>query len=257
MIRRSDYAPRAATAIIIPARMASTRLPNKPLADIGGKSMILRVWEQAKASDVGSVIVATADKAIAKVIEAAGGETVMTPSDLPSGSDRIAAALRKFDAEGRYNTIVNLQGDMPLISPDVISACLDPLKEPAVDISTVVAKITDEAELTDPNAVKAMTEFAPGRDIARVSDFCRLLPENHRGPAYHHIGIYGYRRTALETFVKLPVGKRERLHSLEQLRALDAGMRIDAVCVDTVPIGVDTPADLETVRRLHMASDKT
>jgi 3-deoxy-manno-octulosonate cytidylyltransferase (CMP-KDO synthetase) len=245
------------TAIVIPARLASTRLPNKPLVDIVGLPMIVRVWQQAKKADIGKVIVATADAEIADVITAAGGRAVMTNPDLPSGSDRIAQALGKIDPKGKFVTIINLQGDMPTIEPEVIATCLEPLLEPAVDISTLVVKSDDDDEKADPNAVKAILEMASDGKTARAINFCRLLPKGHQGAHFHHIGVYAYRRTALETFIKLPVSAREQRDSLEQLRALDAGMRIDAALVDTFPLGVDTPADLERVRALLIKPDKS
>lgn len=249
MSDQPHYGPsRHDTAIVIPARLASTRLPDKPLADIAGEPMIARVWARAQAADIGAVLVATPDRRIAEVIEARGGQIVMTDPDLPSGSDRVQAALAKADREGIFTTVVNLQGDMPTITADMIKACLEPLVEPAVDIATLVVESEDEAEKTDPNAVKADIEIEDGRQIGRARNFSRALPEGHTGPHYHHIGIYAYRRTALETFVKLPPSIRERRESLEQLRALDARMRIDAALVDSFPVGVDTPADLERVR---------
>jgi len=227
------------------------------LVDIEGVPMIVRVWNQAKQADLGTVIVASADREIADAIEAAGGEVVMTDADLPSGSDRIAQALAKIDPQGKFTTVINLQGDMPTIAPEVIAACLTPLSQPAVDISTLVVESDDDDEKADPNAVKAILKLAPGGKTARAIDFCRLLPEDHTGAHYHHIGIYAYRRTALETFIKLPVSAREKTESLEQLRALDAGMRIDAALVDTFPLGVDTPADLERVRAMLKAPEKS
>ena len=219
--------------------------------------MIVRVWNQAKQADIGTVIVASADREIADVITVAGGKAVMTDADLPSGSDRIAQALAKIDPQVKYTTVINLQGDMPTINPDAITACLAPLSDPAVDISTLVVESDDDDEKADPNAVKAILKLAPGGKTARALNFCRRLPVDHTGSHYHHIGIYAYRRTALETFVKLPVSAREKAESLEQLRALDAGMRIDAALVDTFPLGVDTPADLERVRALLKQSKKS
>jgi 3-deoxy-manno-octulosonate cytidylyltransferase (CMP-KDO synthetase) len=245
----------SATAIVvIPARLASTRLPNKPLADIHGRPMIVRVWERAVAAGIGPVLVACAEEAIAEAVRAAGGEAVLTDPDLPSGSDRVAAALRAFDPAGRYDAVVNVQGDLPAIDPAVIRAVLLPLSDPAVDIATVAAEIVDPDERTNPNVVKAV--FVPaamdGRGIAagRALYFTRATAPSGEGPLFHHIGIYAYRRAALERFVALPPGVLEQRERLEQLRALEAGMRIDVAVVRTVPLGVDAPADLERARSL-------
>jgi 3-deoxy-manno-octulosonate cytidylyltransferase (CMP-KDO synthetase) len=235
-------------AILIPARLASVRLPDKPLLKIAGRPMIVHVWEHAVAAGLGAVIVACADQVIADVITEAGGEAVLTEPALPSGSDRIAQALAMRDPERRYDTVINLQGDMPAIDPAAIGRVLAPLADPAVDIATLVVPIHDEAERNDPNVVKALVEFAPGKTIARAEDFTRLLTADHKAAPYHHVGIYAYRRSALETFVKLPPSRRELDEKLEQLRALDAGMRIDAALIDLSPVGVDTPADLEQAR---------
>ena len=240
--------------VVIPARLASTRLPNKPLADIHGRPMIVRVWERAVAAGIGPVLVACAEEAIAEAVRRAGGEAVLTDPDLPSGSDRVAAALRKYDPARRYDAIVNVQGDLPAIDPAVIRTVLLPLSDPAVDIATVAAEIVDPEERTNPNVVKAVfvPAAADGRGITagRALYFTRATAPSGDGPLFHHIGIYAYRRAALERFVALPPGVLEQRERLEQLRALEAGMRIDVAVVRTVPLGVDAPADLERARSL-------
>jgi len=237
-------------AIVIPTRMASTRLPGKPLADIAGEPMIVHVWRRAIAARCGTVVVAACERETARAIEAVGGLVCQTPRDLPSGSDRVAAALAALDPERRFETVINLQGDLPTMPPDLIRRSLDPLADPAVDIATLAVEVDDEAEKADPNVVKVIGEFDRETGLGRARDFARLLPEGHIGPHFHHVGLYAYRRSVLETFVKLPPSRREQDARLEQLRALDAGMRIDVALVDTVPLGVDTPADLERARAL-------
>ena len=234
--------------ILIPARMGSTRFPAKVLADIAGVPMIVQVWRRAKEAKVGRVVVAAAEPVIVAAIEAAGGEAVLTAPDHPSGSDRIHEALQKIDPTGNYDAIVNVQGDLPTIEPAVISAAIMPLKDPAVDIATIGSVIAIDKEMTDPNVVKAVAGIPPGKNIGRALYFTRATAPSGIGPLYHHIGIYAYRRPALERFVALPPGVLEKREKLEQLRALEAGMRIDLVLVDTVPLGVDTPADLVRAR---------
>jgi 3-deoxy-manno-octulosonate cytidylyltransferase (CMP-KDO synthetase) len=234
--------------ILIPARMGSTRFPGKVLADIAGVPMIVQVWRRAKEAKVGRVVVAAAEPVIVAAIEAAGGEAVLTDPDHPSGSDRIHEALQKIDPTGNYDAIVNVQGDLPTIEPAVISAAIMPLKDPAVDIATIGSVVAIDKEMTDPNVVKAVAGIPPGKNIGRALYFTRATAPSGIGPLYHHIGIYAYRRPALERFVALPPGVLEKREKLEQLRALEAGMRIDLVLVDTVPLGVDTPADLVRAR---------
>ena len=234
--------------ILIPARMGSTRFPDKVLADIAGVPMIVQVWRRAKEAKVGRVVVAAAEPVIVAAIEAAGGEAVLTDPDHPSGSDRIHEALQKIDPTGNYDAIVNVQGDLPTIEPAVISAAIMPLKDPAVDIATIGSVIAIDEEMTDPNVVKAVAGIPPGKNIGRALYFTRATAPSGIGPLYHHIGIYAYRRPALERFVALPPGVLEKREKLEQLRALEAGMRIDLVLVDTIPLGVDTPADLVRAR---------
>ena len=234
--------------IIIPARMASTRLPGKPLADIGGVPMIVQVQRRAQAAGIGEAVVATDSEAIAAAVEKAGGRAVMTRADHASGSDRIFEALMALDPERRIKFVVNVQGDLPTVDPADIRAALGPLADPGVDIATLAAEIADPAERSNPNVVKAIgTVVAPGR--LRATTFTRANAAGP-GPHYHHIGLYAYRRDALERFVALPPSANEQRERLEQLRALDAGMRIDVVVVKSVPLGVDTPEDLAKARAM-------
>ncbi len=233
--------------ILIPARMASTRLPGKPLADICGKPMIVHVMERSLASGIGPVVVATDSAEISDVVTAAGGACVMTRSDHASGSDRIHEALGTFDPDGRHDVVVNVQGDLPQIDPRLLVDVMNPFEAPEVDIATLAAEIVREEEKTNPNVVKAVgTPVAANR--LRALYFTRATAPSGDGPLYHHIGLYAFRRAALERFVTLPPGTLEQRERLEQLRALEAGMRIDVELVDTVPFGVDAPEDLEQVR---------
>lgn len=236
------------TLVLIPARMAATRLPGKPLLDIAGLPMIVHVLRRAEEARIGRVAVATDTQQIADVVKAHGGEAVMTHADHPSGSDRIYEALGRLDPEGRADIVVNLQGDFPTIRTDNIAAVLGPLADPAVDIATLAAEIHSEEESANPNVVKVVGSPL-GNDRLRALYFTRATAPHGEGPRYHHIGLYAYRRAALERFVALPPSTLERQEKLEQLRALEAGMRIDVTVVDTVPRGVDTPPDLETARR--------
>lgn len=232
--------------IIIPARMASTRLPDKPMALVGGLPMIVQVMKRAQAASIGRVVVACDSEEIAKVIEKAGGEAILTAADLPSGSDRIFQALTKIDTENKYDIIINVQGDMPCIDPKIIGQVFAVLENPEVDIATLAAIITDEKEKTDLAVVKiALTEQR------RALYFSRATIPHGEGVLYHHIGIYAYRRSALEKFVSLTPSSLELREKLEQLRALEAGMRIDVAVVDTVPLGVDTPEGLEKARKIY------
>lgn len=236
--------------VVIPARMASTRLPGKPLADIQGAPMIVQVWRRAIEAEVGPVVVAAAEAEIAEAVEKAGGRAVLTRPDLPSGSDRVFAALQSVDPQGRHDAVVNLQGDLPTIETVAIRAALAPLADGGVDVATLVAEIAREEEKSDPNVVKAAVAFPNGSNVGRALYFSRAPIPAGDGPLYHHIGIYAYRPAALERFVRLPPGVLEKRERLEQLRALEAGMRIDAARVDTVPLGVDTPADLDRARAM-------
>jgi 3-deoxy-manno-octulosonate cytidylyltransferase (CMP-KDO synthetase) len=241
--------PEPRTLVLIPARMAATRLPGKPLLDIAGLPMIVHVLRRAEAAKIGRVAVATDTPEIAAAVTAHGGEAVMTRADHPSGSDRIYEALCTLDPRGEAEIVINLQGDFPTISPDNIRDVLAPLADPAVDIATLAAEIHTEEESTNPNVVKAVGSPIGARRM-RALYFTRATAPWGDGPRYHHIGLYAYRRAALQRFVALPPSALERQEKLEQLRALEAGMRIDIAIVDTVPRGVDTPADLETTRRI-------
>lgn len=236
--------------IVIPARMTATRLPGKPLADIHGEPMIVHVLRRAVAAAIGPVLVACAEAEIKEAVERAGGQAVLTRPEHPSGSDRIHEAVESADPERRHDVVVNLQGDWPLVDPAVIRAALLPLAEPLVDIATLACRIRDAAERDNPNVVKVGAGFAAGQRTARALYFSRLPVPYGAGDHYHHIGIYAYRRAALARFVALPPAVLEKRESLEQLRALDAGMRIEAALVDTFPFGVDTPADLARARAL-------
>jgi 3-deoxy-manno-octulosonate cytidylyltransferase (CMP-KDO synthetase) len=235
--------------VLIPARMASSRLPGKPLLDIAGLPMIVHVLRRAEEANIGRVAVATDTPEIAAAVQANGGEAVMTHADHPSGSDRIFEALCKLDPERRAEIVINLQGDFPTIAPDNIRDVLPPLADPAVDIASLAAEIRDEEEHTTPSVVKLVGSPLDSRRL-RALYFTRATAPYGDGPRYHHIGLYAYRRAALERYVRLPPSVLEMREKLEQLRALEAGMRIDVTIVDTVPRGVDTAADLETARRI-------
>jgi len=240
--------------VMIPARMASTRLPDKPLADIHGDPMIVHCWRRAVEADLGPVVVACAEREIQEAVEMAGGQAVLTRPDHPSGSDRIFEALESLDPEGRHDAVINLQGDLPTIEPQAIRTVFTPLSESEVDIATLAVEISEARERNDPNVVKAVVAFPPGHSVARALYFSRSpVPwpgHEDSEPLYHHIGLYAYRRPALERFVKLPASPLEKRERLEQLRALEAGMRIDVARVDTLPLGVDTPGDLARARDL-------
>ena len=234
--------------VLIPARMAATRLPGKPLLDIGGLPMIVHVLHRAWEADIGRVAVATDSNDIANAVRAAGGEVVMTRADHPSGSDRVHEALQTLDPNGDIETVINLQGDFPTIAPDNIRAVLAPLAHPDVAIATLAAEIHTEEEATNPNVVKVIGSQI-GHNRLRALYFTRATAPWGDGPRYHHIGLYAYRRAALARFVALPPSPLESREKLEQLRAIEAGMRIDVTIVDAVPRGVDTPDDLDTARR--------
>ncbi|MCP4319726.1 MAG: 3-deoxy-manno-octulosonate cytidylyltransferase [Hyphomicrobiales bacterium] len=235
--------------VLIPARLASTRLPGKVLADVGGLPMIVQVARRAAEADIGRVVVATDSPEVADAVKRAGFEVVMTRSDHASGSDRIYEALQAIDPEGQFEVIVNIQGDLPTIEPETIRAALLPLQTPEVDIATLAVAITDDEEKTNPNVTKVVG--SPLRqNRLRALYFTRASAPYGDGPLYHHIGLYAYRRDALSRFVGLKPSTLEQRESLEQLRALEAGMRIDVAVVDSVPLGVDTPADLERARQM-------
>jgi len=240
---------RDSTIVLIPARLAATRLPGKPLADIGGHPMIVHVLRRALAADIGRVAVATDSAEIASAVSAQGGEVVMTRADHASGSDRIHEALMRLDPQRQIETVVNLQGDFPTITPEQLRAALRPLDDPAVGIATLAAEIHTDEESLNPNVVKVIGSTI-GASRLRALYFTRATAPHGDGPRYHHIGVYAYRRAALERFVALPPSALEQREKLEQLRAIEAGMRIDVEIVDSVPRGVDTPADLETARRI-------
>jgi 3-deoxy-manno-octulosonate cytidylyltransferase (CMP-KDO synthetase) len=238
--------------IVIPARMASSRLPGKPLADIAGLPMIVHVLRRAEAARAGTVVVATDSEPIFACVEKAGGRAIMTRADHVSGSDRIFEALAAADPDERCKIVVNVQGDLPTIVAADIRAAIVPLAEPSVDIATLAAEIRREEERDNPNVVKVVgTPVAPNR--LRALYFTRATAPSGDGPLYHHIGLYAYRRDALARFVRLPPSVLEQREKLEQLRALEAGMRIDVAIVDSVPLGVDTPEDLERARALLSA----
>ncbi|MFL6799584.1 MAG: 3-deoxy-manno-octulosonate cytidylyltransferase [Xanthobacteraceae bacterium] len=242
-------AEQAKHLVVIPARLGSTRLPGKPLADIAGEPMIVHVMRRAQAAAVGPVMVATDSEAIAACVEKAGGRAVMTRSDHICGSDRIFEAVQAVDPEERAEVIVNVQGDLPTLAPGDIAAALEPLEEGRVDIATLAAEIVREEERSDPNVVKVVgTALGPKR--LRALYFSRTTVPWGPGPLYHHIGLYAYRRAALARFVRLSPSPLEVRERLEQLRALEAGMRIDVRLVDAVPLGVDTAEDLERARAM-------
>ena len=236
--------------VLIPARLASERLPGKPLADIAGRPMIVHVLQRAEAAALGPVVVACAESAIADAVTGAGGRAVLTRPDHASGSDRIFEALQAIDPAGRHDAVVNLQGDLPTIDPKLPARALALLADPAVDVGTLAAEIGNPAERSDPNVVKAVVSCLPGSAQGRALYFSRATVPSGEGPLWHHIGLYAYRRGALARFVSLPPSPLERRERLEQLRVLEDGMRIEVAFVDTVPLGVDTPAQLERARAL-------
>lgn len=241
--------PDSDVVVLIPARLAATRLPDKPLADIGGRPMIAHVLARAEEAGVGPVYVATDSETIRDAVTAAGGRAVLTRPDHPSGSDRIFEALGRIDPEGRFRVVVNVQGDLPTLAPADVAAALAPFADPAVDIATLAAVIRRDEERTNPNVVKVVGTPVGERRL-RALYFTRATAPHGDGPLYHHIGLYAYRRDALARFVALPPSTLERREKLEQLRALEAGMRIDVAVVDSVPLGVDTPADLAAAREI-------
>jgi len=241
------------TLLVIPARLKATRLPDKPLADIAGEAMIVHVWRRAVEADCGPVVVAADAEPICEAVRKAGGEAILTRADHPSGSDRVFEAAERCDPGASFDTIVNLQGDLPTLEPEVVHACLEALREGA-DVGTVAAKIERQEERDNPNVVKVVgTPYASG-DLLRALYFTRATAPSGEGPLFHHIGLYAFRREALARFVSLPPSPLEKRERLEQLRALEAGMRIDVGLVNTVPLGVDTPADLARARELLAGS---
>ncbi|HEX2147570.1 MAG TPA: 3-deoxy-manno-octulosonate cytidylyltransferase [Pseudorhizobium sp.] len=237
------------TLVLIPARMASTRLPGKPLAEIAGQPMIVQVAKRAQEANVGRIIVAVDHQDTYDVVASAGFEVVMTRQDHQSGSDRIFEAVQKVDPDGLAEIVVNVQGDLPTIEPEAVRAALRPLEDSEVDIATLTVEIIDEHERMNPNVVKVVGSPL-SQTRMRALYFTRATAPHGEGPLYHHIGLYAYRRAALQRFVTLGPSVLEKRESLEQLRALEAGMRIDVEIVDSVPLGVDTPADLEKARAI-------
>lgn len=234
--------------VLIPARMAATRLPGKPLADIGGIPMIVRVLRQAQAANAGPVAVAAGDPEIAEAVEKAGGTAVLTDPDLPSGSDRILAALARLDPEGEHDVVINLQGDMPFVAPSVLAACAGLLHDqPACDIATVVAPEASPADRANADVVKAVLSMQADGRAGRALYFTRSTLYGDQ-PIWRHVGIYGYRRAALERFNAAPPSPLETREKLEQLRAMELGLSIWAAVADDAPISVDSPSDLQRAR---------
>lgn len=236
--------------VVIPARMAASRLPGKPLADIAGEPMIVRVWRQAVKAGIGPVIVAAGENAIAEAIERVGGRAVPTDPELASGSDRVYAALQAVDPNERYDAVINLQGDLPELDPEAIRTVAAALERSGADIATLAAAILDPADYDNPNVVKPIVVWDRLAECGRALYFTRARAPAGDGPLFHHIGIYAFTRKALARFVTLPPSTLERREKLEQLRALEAGMHIEVARVDAVPLSVDTPADLERARKL-------
>lgn len=239
--------------VLIPSRMASTRLPNKPLAEIAGKPMIVRVLEQARQADIGRVVIACDDERVASAVRDHGGEAVMTQPDHASGSDRIFEALNLVDSDGRFEFVLNLQGDVPLILPEAVKAAFTPLQDPDVHIGTIMTEIRDQRFHNDPSFVKAIVTPNTSGSY-RALYFTRATAPSGEGPLYQHIGVYAYRRSALEKYVTLPPSPLEEREKLEQLRALEAGMRIDVSLIDSAPMDVNTPEDLIRARQEYLGA---
>ena len=238
--------------VLVPTRLASTRLPDKPLAEIAGTPMIVHVWRRALAAEIGPVVIASGDREIVEIIERQGGHAVMTDPDLPTGSDRIHAAITALDPEGTHDAVINVQGDMPMLDPAAIRVALAALADPETDIATLAAEITDPAALHETSVNKVAAGFADPTRPTRALYFSKAPIPWGDGPHYEHVGLYAYRRPALDRFVKLPRGVLEQRERLEQLRALEAGMRISVSLIDPAWLGVqvDTPADLARAREL-------
>jgi 3-deoxy-manno-octulosonate cytidylyltransferase (CMP-KDO synthetase) len=244
------FPPVSRPILLIPARMNATRLPDKPLADIAGKPMIIHVWERALAAQLGPVVVATDSPQIADIVRGAGGIALITRADHPSGSDRIFEAVEQYDPAGSFDAVINVQGDLPTLNPSLIRAAFDLLHNPEVAIGTLAAKITDTAEITNSNVVKVVGSSLAA-DHLRALYFTRAAAPYGAGDYYHHIGLYAYRRAVLRDFVHMPPSALELREKLEQLRALEAGWRIDVKVVEDVPLGVDTLEDLEKARAFY------
>jgi len=243
--------------ILIPARLGSSRLPNKPLAEIAGVPMIVQVWRRAAEARLGPVVVAAAEMEIAEAVQKAGGEAILTDPAHPSGTDRAFEALTKFDPQRVYDGIINLQGDLPTLEPHLITRLAQRLAAGGADIVTLAAEIKHAQERNDPNVVKPILSFGTDPSWARALYFTRATAPSGAGPLYHHIGIYGYRRAALDRFKALAPSALEIRERLEQLRALEAGMTVEVGLVDSVPVGVDTAADLERARQMLAARRPT
>jgi 3-deoxy-manno-octulosonate cytidylyltransferase (CMP-KDO synthetase) len=255
LVKPACLASSSGTIIMIPSRLASTRLPDKPLAEIGGVPMIIQVWRRACEAGVGPVVVACAERAIADAVVAHGGDAILTDPDLPSGTDRISQALSGLDPEHRFEWVINLQGDLPTLAPEAIRAVLEPLRQLGADIGTLAVATDDPEEKADPSVVKAVIALDGARKrLGRALYFTRATAPSGPGPVFHHIGIYAYRRKILERFAALPPSPLEQRERLEQLRALEAGMSIGVALVDTVPLGVDTPHDLARARAMFDAA---
>ncbi|MDE2473723.1 MAG: 3-deoxy-manno-octulosonate cytidylyltransferase [Alphaproteobacteria bacterium] len=239
--------------IVIPARMASKRLPGKPLADIAGTAMIVRVWRQAMSANTGPVLVAAAEAEIAEAIRRAGGNAVLTEPELASGSDRVHAALMQYDPKRRFDVVINLQGDLPALDPRAVIAVAAALKDSGADIATLAAAISDPRDTDNPAVVKPIVAWDDAHARGRALYFTRARAPFGDGPLFHHVGIYAFTRSALERFIALPMSPLERREKLEQLRALEAGMHIEVARIDEVPLSVDTPEDLEKARTILSA----
>jgi 3-deoxy-manno-octulosonate cytidylyltransferase (CMP-KDO synthetase) len=237
--------------VMIPARLAATRLPGKPLADIAGTPMIIHVWRRALAAEAGPVVVACGDREIADVVEEAGGRAVLTDPQLPTGSDRIHQAITRIDPGRAHDAVINVQGDLPMLDPSAVRIAVAGLADPEIDIATLAAVIENDAALADTSVNKVVAGFVDTARPARALYFTKAVAPWGEGPHYEHIGLYAYRRAALERFVGLPRGILEQRERLEQLRALEAGMRISVSLIEAACLGVqvDTPADLERARQ--------
>jgi 3-deoxy-manno-octulosonate cytidylyltransferase (CMP-KDO synthetase) len=252
-LKKRDFIMSLTPLVVIPVRLGSTRLPQKPLAEIMGKPMVQHVWERAVSADIAPVVVATDHESIAGIIRELGGQVVMTPPDLPSGSDRVHAAVESYDPKGKYDVVINLQGDLPDISPDTVAAVLKPLNDKTFDVATLAAVIKDREELSDTNVVKVALSLRSGKG-AQALYFSRSMIPSGPGPHYHHIGLYAYRRPILEKFVSLPPSPLELQERLEQLRLLEAGVSFGVELVRSIPVSVDTEADLYRARTLLAAA---
>jgi 3-deoxy-manno-octulosonate cytidylyltransferase (CMP-KDO synthetase) len=240
--------------VLIPARLAATRLPAKPLADIAGVPMIVRVLRQAMAAKVGPVVVAAGDAEIVAAVEKAGGRAVLTAAALPSGSDRVHAALEILDSEHRHDVVVNLQGDLPALDPNHVRIAVEALEKSGAEIATLAAEITQAGERDNESVVKAVVAWDQAGQLGRALYFTRARAPSGDGPLFHHVGLYAFRRDSLARFVGLPPSLLEQREKLEQLRALEADMSIAVARVDSVPLSVDTEADLLKARQ-HFSTE--